>query len=198
MGHAPRRHGHRDRARRAAADPKTYQTSVPDIFIGGDVYTGPKFAIDAIAAGHEAAISLHRSVQTGSSLTLSRNQRHYVELDKDEIVLNPLGYDHAGREIPPCERVEKILHDWHDPNGVFTEEQIKRETARCLKCGASIVDPHKCIGCGLCTTRCEFDAIQLHRDNPECSTMIRSEDKLKAVLPQAGKMFLKKIVPGAK
>ncbi|MBQ3338456.1 MAG: hypothetical protein IJG82_02485 [Atopobiaceae bacterium] len=49
--------------------------------IGGDVYTGPKFVIDAIAAGHEAAISLHRYAQKGSSLTLSRNQRFYVELD---------------------------------------------------------------------------------------------------------------------
>ena len=186
------------RGGRVAADPKTYQTSVPDIFIGGDVYTGPKFAIDAIAAGHEAAISLHRSVQTGSSLTLSRNQRHYVELDKDEIVLNPLGYDHAGREIPPCERVEKILHDWHDPNGVFTEEQIKRETARCLKCGASIVDPHKCIGCGLCTTRCEFDAIHLERDVPDASRMWRSEDKVKAILPYAAQRGIKILRKNAK
>ncbi len=172
---------------RVAADPQTYQTAQPDVFIGGDVYTGPKFAIDAIAAGHEAAISLHRFVQMGSSLTLSRNQRHYVELDKDDIVLNPNSYDHAGRQIPSCERVERILHNWDDPNLTFTEEQIRIETARCLKCGASIVDTNKCIGCGLCTTRCEFDAIHLTRDVPEASRMWASEDKVKAVLPYAAK-----------
>ena len=46
--------------------------------------------------------------------------------------------------------------------------------------------PHsgnKGIGCGLCTTRCEFDAIHLHRERAECSTMIKSEDKMKAILP---------------
>ena len=175
------------RGGRVAADPKTYQTAQDDVFIGGDVYTGPRFVIDAIAAGHEAAISLHRFVQKGSSLTLSRNQRYYVELNKDQISLNPNGYDHAGREIPPCERVEKILHNWDDPNRTFTEEQIRTETARCLKCGASIVDANKCIGCGLCTTRCEFDAIHLRRDVPEASTMYKAEDKVKAVLPYAAK-----------
>jgi hypothetical protein len=35
--------------------------------VGGDVYTGPKFAIDAIAAGKEAAISMHRFVQPGQT-----------------------------------------------------------------------------------------------------------------------------------
>ena len=36
----------------------------------------------------------------------------------------------------------------------FTEEQVKKETARCLGCGATIVDENKCIGCGICTTKC--------------------------------------------
>ena len=42
---------------------------------------------------------------------------------------------------------------------------------------------NKCIGCGLCTTKCEFDAIKLHREHPECSTMVNSDDKMKAILP---------------
>ena len=49
--------------------------------------------------------------------------------------------------------------------------------------GLARVDTSVCIGCGLCTTRCEFDAIHLHRERPECSTMIKSEDKMKAILP---------------
>jgi len=60
---------------------------------------------------------------------------------------------------------------------------VKKETARCLDCGVSVVDPNKCIGCGICTTKCEFDAIRLYRERPECSTMIRTEDKMKAILP---------------
>ena len=49
------------------ADAVTYQTAQPDVFVGGDVYTGPKFAIDAIAAGKEGAVSIHRFVQPHSS-----------------------------------------------------------------------------------------------------------------------------------
>ena len=43
----------------------------------------------------------------------------------------------------------------------FTEEQVKKECARCLGCGATKVDEYMCIGCGQCTTKCAFDAIRL-------------------------------------
>ncbi len=175
----------------AVADPVTYQTAEPDIFVGGDVYTGPRFVIDAIAAGHEAAISMHRFVQKGSSLTLGRNKRHYVELDKDDLNLSDNQYDRSGRQVPACAKVANVVHNWEDPSKELTEEQIRTETARCLKCGASIVDTNKCIGCGLCTTRCEFDAIHLTRDMPEASRMWPSEDKVKAVLPYAAKRGVK-------
>jgi ferredoxin len=66
-----------------------------------------------------------------------------------------------------------------------TEEQLQKETSRCLKCGATTVDENRCIGCGLCTTRCEFDAIHLQRDLPDASRMVRAEDKLKLVAPYA-------------
>lgn len=176
---------------RVAADPTTYQTMQPDIFIGGDAYTGPRFIIDAIAAGHEAAISLHRYVQRGSSLTRSRNQRSYVELDKSDIDLTGNGYDRAGRQVPARSKVAGIVHNWTDPRQTFTEEQLKTECARCLKCGTSVVDTNKCIGCGLCTTRCEFGAIHLARDVPEASRMWRSEDKVKAILPYAARRGIK-------
>ncbi len=181
----------------AVADPQTYQTAQPDIFVGGDVYTGPKFVIDAIAAGHEAAISIHRYAQKGS-LTIGRNQLHYVELNKGDIMLDPNGYDHAGRQEAKVDHVKTILHDWTDTRRTFTEEQVKTECARCLKCGASIVDANKCIGCGLCTTRCEFDAIHLTRDNPGCSKMVPSEAKMKSILPYAAKRGIKLLIKGNK
>ncbi|WP_033153622.1 FAD-dependent oxidoreductase [Pseudobutyrivibrio ruminis] len=172
------------------ADALTYQTDEPDIFVGGDMYTGPRFAIDAIAAGREGAISIHRFVQPHSSLTIGRNRRDFIELDKENIKIGD--YDHSPRQIPG---VSKTTVDgeltFRDKTVELTEEQIKKETARCLKCGASVVDENKCIGCGVCTTKCEFDAIKLYREHPECSKMTPSEDKLKYVLPNGLKQRIK-------
>lgn len=170
------------------ADKVTYQTAEPDIFVGGDVYTGPKFAIDAIAAGKQGAISIHRYVQPHSSLTIGRDPNSYVELDKDDYSVEK--YDNTGRQRPAKKSgVDKL--SFRSDAGVFTEEQVKKETARCLGCGATIVDENQCVGCGICTTKCEFDAIHLQRDLPECSTMRRSEDKLKYILPYGAKQAIK-------
>ncbi|MCD8116448.1 MAG: FAD-dependent oxidoreductase [Oscillospiraceae bacterium] len=173
----------------AKADPVTYQTAEPDIFVGGDVYTGQKFAIDAIAAGKEGAISLHRFVQPHSSLTIGRNRRQFIELDKKDILVDQETFDNTPRQrIGYNEALRRTFRDDRVP---FTEEQVKRETARCLSCGASVVDPNKCIGCGVCTTKCAFDAITIHRERPECSNMCPSEDKLKKILPYAAKQAIR-------
>lgn len=169
------------------ADSLTYQTAEPDIFVGGDVYSGPKFAIDAIEAGKNAAVSLHRFVQPGTSMTIGRNRRQFVELDKDNIVID--SYDTAGRQ--EAKELDGDKHSFRDLHGTLTEEQVRIEASRCLGCGASIVDENKCIGCGVCTTKCEFDAIHLHREHPECSKMSRSEDKFKEILPYAIKRGMK-------
>ena len=169
----------------AIADPVTYQTEQDDIFVGGDVYTGPKFAIDAIAAGREGAESLHRFVNDGQSLTVGRNLREFYELDKDNLLIDVDCFDRPARQ--------NILHDpakarsFEHDRLTFTEEQVKAEASRCLGCGVSVVDPNRCIGCGLCTTRCMFDAIHLRRDVPEASTMVRCEDKVGPMLKYAAK-----------
>lgn len=173
----------------AVADNVTYQTAEPDIFVGGDVYTGPKFAIDAIAAGKEGAISIHRYVQPNSSLVIGRNRRQFVELDKDDIVLE--AYDNSSRQMPGMDESIDYKHSFRDAHQIFTEEQVKTETARCLGCGASVVDENKCIGCGVCTTKCEFDAIHLYREHPECSKMMKAEDKMKGILPYMLKREMK-------
>lgn len=173
----------------AVADALTYQTAEPDIFVGGDVYTGPKFAIDAIAAGKEGAISIHRFVQPHSSLTIGRNRRDFISLDKDNIRVE--NYDNGSRQVPGRETSVDHKKSFRDTSLTFTEEQVKKETARCLGCGASVVDTNKCIGCGVCTTKCEFDAIHLYRENPECSRMVKSEDKLKYVLGNGAKQAIK-------
>ncbi len=179
----------------AEADPVTYQTAQKDIFVGGDVYTGPKFAIDAIAAGREGAISLHRYVHPGQSLTIARDLRRYTELNKDNIVLDSACFDAPDRQT--------VLHDkkkalsMSDDRLVFTEEMVKAEASRCLGCGVSVIDTNRCIGCGLCTTKCRFDAIRLERDAPECSKLLTIEDKMKGIIPyitrRAAKIAIKDI-----
>lgn len=175
-------------------DKLTYQTATEDIFVGGDVLTGPKFVIDAIAMGHEAAESLHRYVQNGH-MTIGRNRREFVELDKDDISIS--SYDTAGREEPK-EREDVEKNSFRDRSGILTEDQVKRETSRCLGCGVTEVDPNKCIGCGICTTKCKFDAIELHRDHPENTKMVVAEDKFKHIIPYAAKRGVKILFGGGK
>ena len=157
------------------------------IFAGGDAVTGQKFAIDAIAAGKEGAISLHRFVQK-ATLTIGRNRRQFVELDKENALI-PVGFDNTPRQQIGYN--EALRRTFRDERIAFTAQQVQKETARCLSCGASVVDPNKCIGCGVCTTKCAFDAIHLHREHPECTHMIPAEDKMKAILPYMVKREIK-------
>ena len=147
-----------DEKGRAIADGVTYQSAQSDIFVGGDVLTGPKFAIDAIAAGKQAAISLHRFVQEGQSLTIGRDPLAYTALDKDNVDFDKVSYDAIGR-MQPGKLVN--VSAFKDNRRTFSEAEMKAETARCLGCGASVVDPNKCLGCGVCTTKCKFDAVHL-------------------------------------
>ena len=178
----------------AAADPVTLQTAEPDVFVGGDIFHGARFAIDAIADGREGMVSLNRFVHEGQSLTIGRDLRQFSELDKDDIRIE--SYDNAPRQAPGLKPGDprKSFCDLRLP---LTEEQIKTEAARCLKCGASVVDFNMCIGCGLCTTRCQFDAIHLTRDLPACSDMHTAEEMMKLVGPYAlkrmGKIIKRKI-----
>ena len=145
----------------AEADSLTYQTAQPDIFAGGDCYTGPKFAIDAIAAGKEAAISLHRYVHPGQTLTAGRDRREYRALDKEHAMIGVGGFDREHRQTPGYNAAK--AKTFADARVTFTEEQVRKECARCLGCGATKVDSYLCIGCGLCTTKCKFDAIHLKK-----------------------------------
>ncbi len=152
----------------------TYQTAQKDIFAVGDVFSGPKYVIDAIAAGREAAISMHRFMRPKTSLTLNRNRRDFIELDKSKVAI-PVS------ELKAPARAE----------GELTEELVRQEASRCLGCGAAVVDTNRCLGCGVCTTRCRFDAIHLSRDLPECSDLVDRFDSNKKLLPYMIKRGIK-------
>lgn len=145
----------------AMADSLTLQTSEPDIFVGGDCFTGPKFAINAIAAGKEGAVSIHRYVQPGQSLVFGRDRREYHSFDRNNVAADALDFDTTPRQRAGHSPEKR--GSFHDDRMTFTEEQLKKETNRCLGCGAVELDSYKCIGCGMCTTKCKFDAIHLER-----------------------------------
>lgn len=174
------------------ADQFTYQTADPDVFVGGDVFTGPRFVIDAIAQGHEAAESLHRRVRPQAHMTIGRDRRYYATLDKEDVTYP--SYDNTPRQVEEDDKTIDCKNSFRDAHGTLTEEQVKAETNRCLSCGASYVDPHKCIGCGLCTTRCEFDAIHIVRDHPKCTTMRVAEKKVGGLLSYSAKRAFKIIM----
>ncbi|PKM71624.1 MAG: pyridine nucleotide-disulfide oxidoreductase [Firmicutes bacterium HGW-Firmicutes-16] len=188
------------RGNTALADSFTYQTAAPDVFVGGDVYTGPKYAIDAITAGKQGAISMHRFVWEGQSLVFGRDRREYSSLDKgclDEQALT-VGFDNTPRQ--------KAGHNagneksFKDTRVTFTEEQLKKETERCLGCGAVQVDTTICVGCGQCTTKCMFDAIKLVRKYNEYAT---TYEKLPLkmgpnVVKRAGKIAITAVREAAK
>ena len=174
----------------AIADPVTLQTKEPDIFVGGDAYSGQKFVVDALAMGREGAVSLHRFVNEGQSLTIHRNTRHFTPLNKDDIVVSDELRRKPARAVKGIDK-SKIL-TMRDEHLIFTEDQIKSEASRCLSCGRSVVDTNKCIGCGMCTVQCKFDAIHLNRSGgDEFSRMIPAEDKFKAIGTYAVKRGLK-------
>ena len=162
------------------ADPVTLQTAEPDIFAGGDAYAGQKFVVDALAMGREGAVSLHRFVNEGQSLTIHRNTRHFAALNKDDVVLPVDAYKKPGRAVKGVDAAK--VRTMRDERLIFTEEQIKSEASRCLGCGRSVVDTNKCLGCGMCTVQCKFDAIHLKRTMGDAySKMIPAEDKFKAM-----------------
>ena len=176
------------------ADGFTYQTAQKDVFSGGDCCTGPKFAIDAIAAGKQAAISIHRFVHPGQSLTIGRDRREYKELDKKNAIVET--YDNTPRQKPetldcstPAEKT------FRDLRGTFTEAQVKAETARCLGCGVTLVDPYMCVGCGQCTTKCKFDAIRLVRryDGAGVEFTEMKPVVIRQILKRKGKIAIKKV-----
>lgn len=173
----------------------SYQTSVADVFAGGDVVTGPKFAIDAIAAGKEGAVSIHRYVHPGQTQHLGRDHRDYKPLDAKTVAVSIGSFDTAPRQKAACGSAEEARRTFKDLRGDLTEEQIKKEVKRCLGCGCAVIDEDLCIGCGICTTKCKFDAIRLektldNRNKPYYQTLMVAVGNAPATLGRLAKKKL--------
>ncbi len=84
-----------------------------------------------------------------------------ILLIKRKIVIE--GYDRTPRQKTEHVDGANAKKSFKDFRSTFTEEQVRKETERCLDCGATTVDEYMCLGCGACTTKCKFDAISLVR-----------------------------------
>ena len=138
------------------ADPVTFHTNFPGVFAGGDLFTGPSNAVEAVAAGQQAAISIEKFLQE-EELTEQRPGRpsgtNWKGIPED-IVRQPRAQMCV---LPVAERI----HNYNEIELGFTEEQARAETARCVDCGS-------CCECMLCVKECKAGAID-HKmlDQPE-------------------------------
>lgn len=174
-----------------SVDPITFQTAEADIFAGGDAVTGPKFAIDAIALGKQGATSIHRYVH-GDNLTINR-RREYHSFDKEQMPLE--SYDRMPRQKAAHVDGNVSKTTFKDLRHTFTEAQVISETQRCLGCGATVVDEFQCVGCGVCTTKCKFDAIKLVRkyDAPGVNFDEMKGPVIKHVVKRQGTIAIKNV-----
>ncbi len=128
------------------ADPVTLATGEEGIFAGGDGVTGPKSAVEAIAHGHEAAISIERYLK-GLDLKEGRAK------PKEEPAPIPEG-DHERKHRIRNSRIplSKRISGFDEMDLTYTEEEAKAEAERCLNCGL-------CSECLQCVAVCQAKAV---------------------------------------
>ena len=138
---------------RVKADPVSLETTVKGVFAGGDVVTGPKMAIDAIAQGKEAAESIMRFLE-GRDLVEGRRTR------EDKLVEDvPPFVERRARVVIPSIPVEE-RSGFKEVYQSLTEEEARAEAERCLNC-------RKCLGCKICEEFCKPGAIQYAEEPSE-------------------------------
>ncbi|HTY25932.1 MAG TPA: FAD-dependent oxidoreductase [Desulfomonilaceae bacterium] len=137
-------------------DPITYSTSVEGVFAAGDVVTGPKTVIQAIAGGKEAAESIRRYLE-GEDLKEGRDvERPIADPDIE-------GVSTAARERKKEVPAKQRKNDFRETVIGLDESAVKAETERCLSCGV-------CSECLECVRVCPPKAPR-HDELPEEVTL---------------------------
>ena len=118
------------------ADEHTLETSIPNVFAGGDVVSGPWTAIGAIAQGKRAALAIDRKLRTGSAagadFHFASFKHHFHDVTRTELA--DVTVDEKRQhlpELPPKERIK----DFREVEGGYDPKQAGTETRRCLECG---------------------------------------------------------------
>ena len=184
-------------------DPKTFQSTRPGVFFGGDAAFGPKNIIWAVQHGHEAAISIHKHCERTS---LTERLPRGVTLATTKMGIHEWSYSNAyeaaGRRIMPHvdlkRRFKKL--DIEVELG-FSAEQVTTEVERCLNCDIQTAFTAKlCIECDACIDVCPVDCLTIARNGTEAelegrlkSARTDREQQLfvSSALPQTGRVMLK-------
>ncbi len=128
-------------------DSITMQTSVPNVFAGGDCVSGPSSVIEAVAAGKEAAESIDRFVR-GENLRKGRERSKAQRAEGDFA-----GIETASRASMPTIAVEERKGNFREVETGYTQQQAVAEAARCVQCAT-------CCECLECLKACEAKAIR--------------------------------------
>lgn len=140
-------------------------TSVPGLFVAGDLSYGPKVVIDAVASGKKAAIAIHEHI-SGRRLVLDRFEAHSGLYNKevfDNRVSQAMGYEKIEREpvpvLPTGKRIESVFTTIETG---FTQDTAEEQGSRCLNCAVNtIFNGERCILCGGCADVCPEYCLRL-------------------------------------
>jgi NADPH-dependent glutamate synthase beta subunit-like oxidoreductase/Na+-translocating ferredoxin:NAD+ oxidoreductase RNF subunit RnfB len=124
-------------------DPELLQTSLPDVFTGGDAATGPSLVVEAIGGGRRAARSIHQYL-TGEEIHTSPKSLRKKHVPESLFKTVP-GVEKKKRtpmpELPVKERIDSMI----EVDLVISEQDAAYEAGRCLHCCRICYDPEKSI-----------------------------------------------------
>ena len=154
-------------------DHATLQTTVPNIFAGGDVVTGPASVIEAIATGKKAAESIDRYLRGLDLKTGREKETHEIKWATAENLL-----EKKPRQLMPRLNPSQRAGNFNEVELGLTPMAGVQEAYRCLSCGPcsqclemeelcepddAIVDEDRCIACANCEKICEYGAIKVEK-----------------------------------
>ncbi|MDM4768523.1 FAD-dependent oxidoreductase [Pelomonas sp. SE-A7] len=151
-------------------DRVTFQSSLPQVFFGGDAAFGPKNIITAVAHGHEAAVSMDRHLHGES---VAKRPPPHVNLLSQKMGIHEWSYDNAiandARYKVPWAKAEKALASIKvEVELGFDAATAFKEAQRCLNCDVQTVFSDKqCIECDACVDICPMDSITFVENGEE-------------------------------
>jgi NADPH-dependent glutamate synthase beta subunit-like oxidoreductase len=159
-----------DRWNMPKVDPKTMQSTLPNVFFGGDAAFGPKNIIWAVAHGHDAAISIDKlcsgedvNDRPPPGVTLVSQKMGIHEWSYDNDISNDLRYK------VPLRDISVALKDIRTEVELGYDDKLAYlEAERCLNCDIQTVFAGQlCIECDACVDICPMDCITFTENGEE-------------------------------
>ncbi|TFY98723.1 FAD-dependent oxidoreductase [Ramlibacter rhizophilus] len=148
----------------------SFQSTLPQVFFGGDAAFGPKNIITAVAHGHEAAVSIDRFLH---GLDVAERPAPQTNLVSQKMGIHEWSYDNdtslEARFRVPWAKAEIALASIKvEVELGFDAATAFREAQRCLNCDVQTVfTDSACIECDACVDICPMDCITFTQDGEE-------------------------------